>query len=43
MKEYYKAFLNVYTEIEKNLFDQERLYRFYYAKEAVSRIYIKPL
>ncbi|OAY28588.1 (-)-germacrene D synthase [Manihot esculenta] len=35
MKEYYKTFLNVYTEIEKNLFDQGRLYRFYYAKEAM--------
>ncbi|KAJ9153698.1 hypothetical protein P3X46_027114 [Hevea brasiliensis] len=37
MKEFYKAFLDVYTEIEENMIKQGRLYRFYYAKEAMKK------
>jgi (-)-germacrene D synthase len=36
MKVTYKALLDVYTEIEENMVTEERSYRVYYAKEAVS-------
>ncbi|KAJ6301027.1 hypothetical protein OIU77_015351 [Salix suchowensis] len=38
MKVAYKALLDVYTEIEEAMVNEERSYRVYYAKEAVSVI-----
>ena len=35
MKDFYKALLDVYSEIEENMANQGTSYRFYYAKEEV--------